>query len=242
MSRDRGPFDLLLGSDIGLWIAATVDPGDVASIVTRSDPIADEARRRGMTVRTDVAGAGGSGSGGAVRFALSAHWPAVLTQADLALYEAAWNIHPGLLPWGRGYAPVFWALWAGEPAGASLHVMTAGLDKGPVVDQRQVAVLGEDTAATLYLRVLSARQDLFTEWWPRLVAGERPAAIPQAAGGSYHSRADFLALRDAGSVADLSADDLVRLCRALAMPGMPGPLVAPSLRLTLETDEPKGEV
>jgi methionyl-tRNA formyltransferase len=233
-------FDLLLGSDIGLWIAARVNPADVAAIVTRSDEIAAEARRRGIAVRSEVAttaAAGSRGSAGSGRRALSAHWPVVLTQPDLDLYEAAWNIHPGLLPWGRGYGPVFWALWAGEPAGASLHVMTAGLDKGPVVDQRAVEVGEADTAATLYPRVLDARKELFSEWWPRLVAGERPVGTPQAAGGSYHSRSDFLALRDSGSVAGLSASDLVRLCRALAMPGMPGPMVAPGVRLRLDPDQ-----
>ena len=231
----RARFDLLVGSDIGLWIVQAVDPADVGVVVTRSEEIAAAARKRGLTARDRVTGGTEPGRPDGARLALSAHWPAVLGPDELALYEGAWNIHPGLLPWGRGYAPVFWALWAGEPAGATLHVMTAGLDKGPIVGQRPVEVRDDDTAAALYRRVLEARKALFAEWWPRLVRGERPAGVPQPPGGSYHSRSEFLDLRDSASLAALSASDLVRLCRALAMPGMPGPMVAPGLRLELNT-------
>ena len=241
MNDGRHRFDLLVGSDIGLWIVESVDPADVAAVVTRSEEIAAAARRRGLPVRDRVVAEGEPSRIDAGRFALSAHWPAVLSPDELAAYEGAWNIHPGLLPWGRGYAPVFWALWAGEPAGATLHVMTAGLDKGPTVDRRPVEVRDEDTAATLYLRVLEARKAIFSEWWPRLVGGERPSGLPQSPGGSYHSRSEFLDLRDSAPLATMSAPDLVRLCRALAMPGMPGPMVAPGWRLSLATmDEGAG--
>lgn len=228
----RGRIDLLLGSDIGLWMAAFVDPADVGTVVTRDPAIAGAAAARGMRTAASVADADPA------PFAFSAHWPTVLTADDLAGWEAAWNLHPGLLPWGRGYAPVFWALWAGEPAGATLHVMTAGLDKGAIVDQARVAVRDDDTGASLYARVLDVRRELVRSWWPRLVAGERPEGVPQPAGGTYHSRADFLALRD-GTALDpdvLTARDLVRLTRALAMPGMPGPLVA-GVRLALAPDD-----
>ena len=235
MIAKRARFDLLLGSDIGLWIVERVDPADAAAVVTRSDEIAAAARERGLAVRATVATGDGDNRRTGPGYALSAHWPAVLGSNELGLYEQAWNIHPGLLPWGRGYGPVFWALWAGEPAGASLHIMTVGLDRGPVVDQRPVDVRDDDTAADLYGRVLEARKELFSEWWPRLTAGERPAGRPQVSGGSYHARAAFLALRDAPPLTDMSGVDLVRLCRALAMPGMPGPVVSQGRRLALDS-------
>jgi methionyl-tRNA formyltransferase len=232
-----GRIDLLLGSDIGAWITGFVDPADVGTVITRDPAIAAAAAARGMPTATDPA---------AIRpapAAFSAHWPAVLAAADLAAWEMAWNLHPGLLPWGRGYAPVFWALWAGEPAGATLHVLSEGLDKGAIVDQAPVAVHAGDTGASLYARVLDARRELVRAWWPRLVAGERPTGVAQPAGGSYHSRADFLALRDgAGLDADaVSAHDIVRLCRALAMPGMPGPRVD-GVRLAIVPDPPPADI
>ena len=76
-----------------------------------------------------------------------------------------------------------------------------------------------------------ARENLFLHWWPRLIGGERPAGEPQSAGGSYHARAELIELRDAADVGAMSAADLIRLTRALAMPGMPGLRVGPSHRL-----------
>jgi methionyl-tRNA formyltransferase len=227
---EREQFDLLIGSEIGRWILGVVDPADVSTVVTHDDGIAEMAADRGTRVARAFP------PDRPARFALSAHWPTVLTSEELAAYEIAWNVHPGLLPWGRGYGPVFWALWAGEPAGCTLHVMSAALDRGPIVDQRVVAARPDDTGWTLYRRVLEAREQLFLEWWPRLVAGERPEGTPQDEGGSYHARVDFLKMRDEPDLAGMSAADLVRLTRALVMPGMPGPMVGDGLRLQISPD------
>jgi len=227
----RERFDLLLGAEIGRWIVDVVDAADVAVVVTRDPVVADAARARGLAIARDVPTSSGA------RFAFSAHWPTFLSADQLAAYEHAWNLHPGLLPWGRGYGPVFWALWAGEPAGATLHTMSAGLDKGPVVAQRAVAVAADDTGDSLYRRVHEASQALFLEWWPRLVAGERPTGDPQPTGGSYHARADLLRLRDKADIESMPGRDVIRLARALAMPGMPGLRVGMRHRLSIVVDE-----
>jgi methionyl-tRNA formyltransferase len=225
VSVPKPQFDLLLGSEIGLWIVGVVDPRDVGTVITKDGKIARAAAARGLNV------ADGPMKSAPAPFAVSAHWPTVLTAEELDAYAQAWNLHPGLLPWGRGYGPVFWAIWAGEPAGATLHVMSTALDRGPIVDQRPVPVYDNDTGGSLYRRVLEARENLFLRWWPRLIGGERPAGEPQSARGSYHARAEFIELRDAADVGAMSAMDLVRLARALAMPGMPGLRVGPSRRL-----------
>jgi len=218
-------FDLLVGSEIGLWIVGAVDPRDVATVITEDEAIAATALRRDMQVRSDPI------ANGPARFAISAHWPQILAPEQLMGYETAWNLHPGLLPWGRGYGPVFWAIWAGEPAGATLHVMTEALDRGPIVDQIAVPITERDTGGSGYRLVLEASQALFLKWWPRLIEGERPPAMAQPSGGSYHARSELIRLRDSCDVAGMSALELIRLARALAMPGMPGPRVSPTCRL-----------
>lgn len=46
------------------------------------------------------------------------------------------NLHPSLLPLGRGPAPMHWALTTEpESAGLTLHVMDSGFDTGPIVAQ-----------------------------------------------------------------------------------------------------------
>jgi methionyl-tRNA formyltransferase len=46
------------------------------------------------------------------------------------------NMHPALLPFHRGPAPLFWIFRCGEPtAGVTIHFMDAGLDTGDIVAQ-----------------------------------------------------------------------------------------------------------
>lgn len=70
------------------------------------------------------------------------------------------NVHASLLPRWRGAAPIQRALLAGDAiTGISIMQMDEGLDTGPVLLQESVAILPEDTAATLHdrLAALGAR-------------------------------------------------------------------------------------
>jgi len=101
--------DLFLGGPLGLWVLDNVDPNTINQIVTEDDAIFDRAyelRLSGIYTHDAVAPIG-----------LSVHYPRLLDADTIAKYEHIYNIHPGLLPWGRCYYPVFWALWANEPAG-----------------------------------------------------------------------------------------------------------------------------
>ena len=65
------------------------------------------------------------------------------------------NIHPSLLPAFPGLATHRQALEAGVTRhGASVHLVTAELDYGPVLAQAEVDVLPGDTESTLAARVL----------------------------------------------------------------------------------------
>jgi methionyl-tRNA formyltransferase len=60
------------------------------------------------------------------------------------------NVHPSLLPDGRGPEPIFWAFrWGLETTGVTLHQMDEGLDTGPILAQRQLAIPGDATMSTL---------------------------------------------------------------------------------------------
>ncbi|NMM80387.1 phosphoribosylglycinamide formyltransferase [Acidovorax sp. SRB_14] len=66
------------------------------------------------------------------------------------------NIHPSLLPAFTGLHTHQRALDAGcKVAGATVHLVTAELDVGPILDQAVVPVLPGDTAETLAARVLT---------------------------------------------------------------------------------------
>jgi len=72
------------------------------------------------------------------------------------------NIHPSLLPKYKGLHTHQRAIEAKDPvAGASVHLVTAELDDGPVLGQIEVAILPGDTANTLADRVKMAEYQLY---------------------------------------------------------------------------------
>jgi methionyl-tRNA formyltransferase len=216
-----GPVDLLVGGTLGAWALAEVRVDEVAQVVTDDAKLAERARARGFAL-ADPGGWTPSARG------LSVHYQRIVGTDVLDRYEGLWNLHPGLLPWGRGFYPVFWALWERTPAGATLHEITAALDAGPIVDQLEVSVGLEDTGGSLHARVQEAERTLFRRWWPRMLAGDPlPSVAQPREARSEHTLADFHALKQSGW-RSLAPDELARLERCLEFPGHPG----------IERDEP----
>src|SRR5579885_1808087 len=91
-----------------------------------------------------------------------------------------WNVHASLLPRWRGAAPIQRALLAGDrETGVCLMQMEAGLDTGPVLLSRALAIAADDTAGTLHDRLAALGAALLGEALERTLAGERLAPRPQ---------------------------------------------------------------
>ena len=74
------------------------------------------------------------------------------------------NLHPSLLPAFKGLHTHQQALDAGvREHGASVHVVTADLDGGPVIAQARVPVLPGDSAETLAARVREQEHPLLVD-------------------------------------------------------------------------------
>jgi phosphoribosylglycinamide formyltransferase-1 len=72
------------------------------------------------------------------------------------------NIHPSLLPKFPGIASWKQALEAGETkTGCTVHFVDSGMDTGPIIAQREVPVLAEDTAESLHARIQVAEHELY---------------------------------------------------------------------------------
>jgi formyltetrahydrofolate-dependent phosphoribosylglycinamide formyltransferase len=72
------------------------------------------------------------------------------------------NIHPSLLPLYKGLDTHQRAIEAGDAKhGCSVHLVTAGLDEGPVLAQAEVPILPGDTPDTLAARVLVEEHRLY---------------------------------------------------------------------------------
>ena len=103
------------------------------------------------------------------------------------------NVHPSLLPVGRGPEPVFWTLRRGDRrTGVTIHRMDAGLDTGPIAAQAAIAVPDGIRAPDLEWQLMRLGGDLLVRILPDLAAGTlaltaqddaraTPAPIPTAA-------------------------------------------------------------
>lgn len=88
------------------------------------------------------------------------------------------NIHPSLLPLFPGLNTHQRALDAGmKLAGCTVHLVTEGMDEGPILAQAAVPVFDGDTPSTLAARVLTAEHCLY------------PAALQKIAEAAPHANA-----------------------------------------------------
>lgn len=82
------------------------------------------------------------------------------------------NVHASLLPKYRGAAPVQWAIAQGETmTGVTTMRIDAGLDTGPILLQRELAISAHDTAETIALRLAAIGAELMIETLRGLQAG-----------------------------------------------------------------------
>jgi phosphoribosylglycinamide formyltransferase 1 len=100
-----------------------------------------------------------------VRLVVLAGYMHLLTPAFLERFpDAVVNVHPSLLPAFPGAHALEEQLAAGvAESGATVHLVDAGVDSGPVLAQERVPVLAGDTADTLHERIKSVEHRLLPE-------------------------------------------------------------------------------
>ena len=101
-----------------------------------------------------------------VELVVDAGYDRVHSQAFLEAFEdRIINIHPSLLPeFGGGMDAVERALQSGARAtGATVHIVTADLDAGPILVQEAVPILEGDTVETLRERVHEAEHRILPQ-------------------------------------------------------------------------------
>ena len=148
----------------------------------------------------------------------------ILPQALLGLAPlGAINIHASLLPRWRGAAPIQRAIMAGDAeTGITIMRMDSGLDTGPMLMQRAIAIQPNDDAGSLHDKLAALGAEMIVEALAALRRGPIPATTQAAAGVSYAHK-----LRKEDAILDWSrpAHELARLVRALRP--VPGAASAP---------------
>ncbi len=127
----------------------------------------------------------------------------ILLQADLAILAfvtqivppSVFNVprlgsicfHPSLLPKYRGRSAINWALIKGESkTGVSLFWVDEGIDTGPILLQKEVAVDPDDTTGTLYFnKLFPVGVEAISEAVDLIKAGNPPRIVQDEAKANY---------------------------------------------------------
>jgi methionyl-tRNA formyltransferase len=104
------------------------------------------------------------------------------------------NVHGSLLPKYRGAAPIQWAIARGETVtGVTTMLLNEGLDTGPMLLQRELAIGPDQTAADLYPPLAQMGAELLVETLAGLAAG---TIVPVAQEDALATRAPILTRED----------------------------------------------
>jgi len=82
------------------------------------------------------------------------------------------NVHPSLLPMHRGASPIATTILCGDNvAGVTIMMMDAGMDTGPILNQRDVPVADNDTTGSLGAELARLGAQLLIETLPSWIEG-----------------------------------------------------------------------
>ncbi len=123
------------------------------------------------------------------------------------------NLHPSLLPIGRGSDPIAWALIENQKQGATIHVVEASLDSGPIVAQREVKAAFDLSAGDIYGLAMDELFKLFKEFiqrWPTEIE-----YLPQEGPTSFHHSSELASLRSNLAHGSAEVEHSLRVIQAL---------------------------
>lgn len=123
------------------------------------------------------------------------------------------NVHGSLLPRWRGAAPIQAAILAGDKEiGITIMKMDAGVDTGPILNQRAIPIADDETGGSLFAKLAPLGAELLLETLPRYLSGEiQPRPQPRE-GISY---APMLKKEDGLLDFTRPADEVERRIRAM---------------------------
>jgi len=149
-------------------------------------------------------------------YIICVHFPYIFPTEVLSIPKhGVLNLHPAYLPWNRGWHTPTWAIRDGTPYGATLHFMTEEVDAGDIIHQKRVRILPDDTADSLYKRVMKLEYEVFKEAWPSIADATYTRKAQVLSEGTFHRKDDIRKIQrlDLSEVTD--AEKVIRQLRAL---------------------------
>jgi methionyl-tRNA formyltransferase len=125
------------------------------------------------------------------------------------------GFHPALLPYNRGRHPLIWAKVLGlKKSGTTFFFMDEGADTGDILDQKEFEILFEDTAATLYDKMIDNALKQVELFLPKLQKGNYSRLKQMGAGNTWRKRNSTDGLIDFR----MTSESICNLVRGLSKP------------------------
>ena len=170
-------------------LKALLEAHDVVAVVTQPDRPAGRNRRLRQSPIKELAGAAGipvfqprrmREPEAAAKIAkyeadlqVVVAYGQILPQPVLDLApQGTINVHASLLPRWRGAAPIQAAIRAGDvESGATIMLLDAGLDTGPILSARKLELASDETGQSLHDKLARLGADLLVATLPLYLAG-----------------------------------------------------------------------
>jgi methionyl-tRNA formyltransferase len=105
----------------------------------------------------------------------------------IAAVKGILNSHPGILPHYRGCTAVEWSIFNGDPVGATVHMMSPGIDEGPILFTRTMSVSRFEDYETIRTRMVYHQLTCLVDGMVKVIENEAPLGSlkPQDSGTYY---------------------------------------------------------
>jgi methionyl-tRNA formyltransferase len=124
------------------------------------------------------------------------------------------NLHPSLLPHGRGADPIPWAVINGLPQGVTLHEIDLTLDTGPIIVSEGIDSDISMDSGQIYESAVTKMLELYKKFLTNWVEGTI-SSQPQVGSGDYHNSNELNQIRESLESGKHDFEKAIRTFQAL---------------------------
>ena len=148
-------------------------------------------------------------------YIIGIHYPYIIPVEVLNCPKVGFlNLHPAYLPYNKGWHTPSWAILDDTKYGATLHFMVKELDAGDVIHQKKLTISIDDTADSLYRKVLKLEEEVFIEAFPELIS-LKPKRKKQIQKGTSYNKKDLSKINEINLDEKVKPKDFINKLRAL---------------------------
>jgi methionyl-tRNA formyltransferase len=125
------------------------------------------------------------------------------------------NLHPSLLPLGKGADPVAWGILLKQDQGASIHLVTKNIDAGEILSQEKIETNLSMNAGEIYDICTESLYKQFTEIFIPWLRGDIVLKNQESRGSPIRKSEELKELRTLSASEITSVENLVLRLQAL---------------------------